>query len=72
MARNPNTPEDSPLTEDHLQLILQGKDMLSQARREIDKAIRAGIGVEEQRRQVQELETQLVKIHNTYFPGRTK
>jgi hypothetical protein len=59
-----------PLTEADLEQTKDQLEALKLARTEMDRAQRAGIDVSEQRKRADELEQQLLRIKNTYFPGR--
>lgn len=63
---------DAPglLTEDHYQQIKNALDVIELVKPEVDKASRAGINVDDQRRTIADVEKRLLALKNVYFPGR--
>jgi len=59
-----------PLTEEDLKGINEQLDRLDEAGRIIDQAMRGGIDMGEQRKQTADLRQQLIRIKQSFFPGR--
>jgi len=64
------TPPDKLFNEDDLDRINTGLARLDVARSLIDQAKQAGFDVGNQERQATEQRDRLLKIKNTFFPGR--
>jgi uncharacterized membrane protein YjjP (DUF1212 family) len=60
----------SPLTAEDLKALNENLERLDDASKIIDQATRGGIDMSEQRKQTQELRTQLLRIKQSFFPGR--
>jgi len=65
-----DTPNPSPLTEEHYQQIRNALDMIAVGEQQIDLARRAGIDVADSEQQVKDAKSKLLQIKNVYFPGR--
>lgn len=63
-------PMKGPLTDADLEEINAKLGELDGVDSEIQRALRAGIPVEEQKREAHETRVKLMKIKQAYFPGR--
>jgi hypothetical protein len=61
----------SPLTDEHFQEMRKQLANLDEADAQIRKAIQAGIDMSAQQKQTAEMRTQLMKIAQAYFPGKS-
>lgn len=61
---------NGPLNESHLQGIKSMLQRCREGKEEVQRAARAGLDVEEYRKQLDEQEKQLLQIKSTYFPGQ--
>lgn len=65
-----DTPEGSPLTEEHLTQINQGLKQVADAKKQIALAERAGIDVAQLKAANNQAEEKLLQLKQVYFPGR--
>jgi hypothetical protein len=63
------TPQNSPLTDDHLQQIRAALKQIDVAESQILLAKQAGVDVGHLEQQLMESKTRLRALKNTYFPG---
>ena len=59
-----------PLTEEDLKGIKDNLALLNEAEAIIDRAMRGGIDMSEQKKQTAELRTQLTRLGQSFFPGK--
>lgn len=67
------TPDQIPtslLNDSHFATIRNALDVIDVAFRHIAQAKQAGVKVDQYEKQLQEQRDQLLKLKNTYFPGR--
>lgn len=65
----PSDDPSNPLNETHLRKLNSGLAKLDDAERSIERAIRAGIDVGDQRQQTRDAREKILRIKQEYFPG---
>lgn len=62
--------KNSPLTDQHFEVLKAGLEQADAALEQIETAKRAGLDVEQFEQPARETQARLLKIKQTYFPGR--